>query len=165
MRHARVTDPKLRSPLMEAMRVNPQSGRRGKKKMVMALILTSLVDAFSIMLLYLLTQNTGNGSTLELAKSENLPTAVKTEALNQGTLVRVENGKYFVGEKAVEQMALAQRLQELKVELGTSPDAEALIIQADKASDFAALVPVIRAGSISGFNKFRFAVIQEEGQL
>lgn len=172
MRHESVTNAKLRSPLREAMSVDPgKRGGRGKKKMVMTLILTSLVDAFSIMLLYLLVQNTGNGSTLELQKAEKLPSALKTEALHEGTLVRVEGNRYFLGDQPIEQVALAsslaQKLQERKAQLGAgkSDDVDALIIQADKASDFASLTPVIRAGSISGFHKFKFAVLQGESKL
>ena len=113
MRHTSVTDLKMRSPLLEALRLNPRGrASRGKKKMVTTLILTSLVDAFSIMLLYLLVQNTGNGSSLELVKSEKLPIAIKTEALHQGTLVRIEGRRYFLGDLAIESSALAQKLQE-----------------------------------------------------
>lgn len=165
MRYASVTDARLRSPLNEAMRLNPRGGKRGKKKMVVALVLTSLVDAFCIMVLYLLVQNTGSTSTLELNRAENLPHAVKTEGLHNGTLVRVEKGHYFIGEKPVSEVNLAKELQLLKARLGENKDAEALIIQAGKTSDFAALVPIIRAGSITGFNKFRFAVLQSEGTL
>lgn len=165
MRTVSVVEKKLRSPLKEAMRVNPQGARRSKKKMVMALVLTSLVDAFSIMLLYLLVQNTGNGSTLELNKSEKLPTAVKAEALHKGTLVRIEGRRYFVGEQQVEQVQLAQRLQETKAAQASNEESESLIIQADKGIDFAMIAPVVRAGSISGFHKFKFAVLQGESQL
>jgi biopolymer transport protein ExbD len=165
MRNASVTDAKLRSPLMDAMRVNPRGGARPKRKLVMALILTSLVDAFSIMLLYLLVQNTGNGSTLELSKAEKLPTAMKAEALHTGTLVRVEGSRYFLGDQPVEQTQLAQRLQAAKAALGTSDGSDALIIQADKAADFAMIAPIVRAGSVTGFHKFKFAVLQGESSL
>jgi len=142
------------------MRLGPSGGLRSKKKMVMTLILTSLVDAFSIMLLYLLVQNTGNGSTVELMKSEKLPVAVKTEALHEGTLVRIEGRQYFLGTQPIDGAALAQKLQEKKTDANDS-----LIIQADKNVDFAMLTPVIRAGSISGFHKFKFAVLQGESKL
>lgn len=168
MRHESIINGSLRSPLREAMSVDlGKRGGRGKKKMVMTLILTSLVDAFTIMLLYLLVQNTGNGSTLELQKAEKLPTAVKTEALHEGTLVRVEGNRYYLGDQQIDQVTLAQKLQERKAQLGAgrSDDVDALIIQADKATDFASLTPVIRAGSISGFHKFKFAVLQGESQL
>ncbi len=169
MRQQSVCEAKLRSPLMEAMRVDPSSGgRRSKKSIVTTLILTSLVDAFSIMLLYLLVQNTGNGSSLELLKSDKLPTAVKAEALHEGTLIRFDGQRYYLGEQPVEQIALAQKLQELHHQLSTlnqGDKANSLIIQADRSVDFASLTPVIRAASISGFNKFKFAVLQGESKL
>lgn len=163
--HASIADVKMRSPLSEAMRLIPNGGGRSKKKIVTTLILTSLVDAFSIMLLYLLVQNSGNGSSLELMKSEGLPIAVKTDALHQGTLVRIEGQRYFLGDQLIATEALAQKLQEKKAELGTGEQAESLIIQADKNVDFAMLTPVIRAGSVSGFHKFKFAVLQGESNL
>jgi biopolymer transport protein ExbD len=89
--------------------------------------------------------------------------AVKTDALHAGTLVRVENGAYFLGDREVSQVELAARLQEVRAGLGAGPDSESLVIQADREADFSALVPVIRAGSITGFNKFRFAVLQGDG--
>ena len=162
MRHASVTDAKLRSPLHEAMRVVPSSNGRGKRKMVTALILTSLVDAFSIMLLYLLCQNTGNGSTLELNRAEKLPTAIRAEALTDGTQLRVEGGHYFLNNQMVEKNDIAGRLQQVHASVVGKPDADSLIIQADRTVDFAMLAPIIRAGSLTGFNKFKFAVIQEE---
>jgi biopolymer transport protein ExbD len=145
------------------MKLDPKAGGRSKKNLVAVLTLTSLVDAFSIMLLYLLVQNTGNTSTLELAKSEKLPTAMKADALHNGTLVRIEGNRYFLGDQPIEQVQLAQRLQEKKAQV-TGEEAEALIIQADREADFSLVAPIVRAGSISGFHKFRFAVIQEEGQ-
>ena len=167
MKHASVKDvsSSLRSPLLDAMLLKPT--RKGmKKKTVMALVLTSLVDAFSILLLYLLTVNTGNGSTLELNKTEKLPTAIKTEALNAGTIVRVENGRYFLGDVQIDAAQLAAKLQVEQASLPKgNPDSQSLIIQADRNMDFAMLTPVIRAGSISGFNKFKFAVLQDEGKL
>ena len=143
------------------MRVDPKR-HMAKRKAVMGLVLTSLVDAFSILVLYLLTQNTGNGSTIELNKADHLPVAIKTEALHAGTMVRIEGTHYFIGDQEVEAAQLAQRLQAIKGS-ATGEQAENLIIQADKTSDFSMLTPVIRAGSISGFNKFKFAVLQNVG--
>lgn len=166
MKHVSVKDLKMRSPLNEAMLLRP-SKKAGKKKIVAALILTSLVDAFSIMLLYLLCQPSGNGSTLELAKTDNLPSAVKAEAVQEGTLVRVEGNHYYLADKEVSEGRLAQELQRIKASFGERNDDESrsIIIQADRAADFAALTPVVRAGSITGFNRFKFAVLQEEGEL
>jgi biopolymer transport protein ExbD len=164
MSQASFKESSMRSPLKEAMRVDPSSrGSKRTKKVVATLILTSLVDAFSIMLLYLLVQNTGNGSTVELMNSEKLPSAIKTEALHDGTLVRFDGRNYFLGEQMISQEELAQRLAERRQQL--DKDQDALIIQADRSVDFAMLTPVIRAGSVSGFNKFKFAVLQGEQDL
>ena len=171
MNHASVRDNQLRSPLKEAMLLRP-SQKRGRRKVTAALILTSLVDAFSIMLLYLLCNGTGNGSTLELDKTQGLPVAVKSGPISAGTLVRVEGDQYFLQtgprqEMAVPSVQLAQRLQELKAQLlgsgKSEEEASSLIIQANRDLDFSKLAPVIRAGSITGFHNFRFAVLQEEG--
>lgn len=166
MRHTSVNETKMRSPLMDALILKPRK-KAFKKKVVAALILTSLVDAFSIMLLYLLCQPSGNGSTLELNKTENLPSAVKTDVIHKGTVVRVEGDKYFLADQPVEQVQLAQKLQQLKASFGGREDDEtqSIVIQADRGVDFAMLAPVVRAGSITGFHKFKFAVLQEEGSL
>ncbi len=168
MNHASIKDYRLKSPLMEALLLKPRK-KSAKKSMVAGLILTSLVDAFSIMLVYLLCQPTGTGSTLELAKAEHLPKAVKTAAVNNGTIVRVEslnNGRhYFLNDAEIPPVQLAAKLQEIKAGFGsrTDDDARSLIIQADRSVDFSDLTPIVRAGSVSGFNKFKFAVLQQEG--
>ena len=164
MNHASLKDYQLKSPLMEALLLKPRK-KSGKRNMVAGLILTSLVDAFSIMLLYLLCQPTGNGSTLELAKAENLPTAVKTAALNNGTIVKVEGHHYYLNNVEIQPVQLAQQLQLIKANFGsrTDDDSRSLIIQADKSVDFSDLTPIVRAGSVSGFNKFKFAVLAQEG--
>ena len=168
MNNASVRDNRMRSPLMEAAILRPRQ-KRSRRKIAAHLILTSLVDAFSIMLLYLLCTGSGNGSTLELDKTKMLPVAIKSEAIHNGTLVRVEAGLYFIstgrGEIQIGQEQLAQKLQEIKATLAGKPEAEAsaIIIQADRDVDFAMLAPVVRAGSIVGFNQFKFAVLTEEG--
>ncbi len=164
MKNSSVNDTQLRSPLMECMQLRPRRQGR-KKKMVAVLILTSLVDAFSIMLLYLLTQNTGNGSTVELVKTEKLPAAVVTAPLLDGTVVRITNGQYFINDIPVDPSQIARDLHALKAASSNPDESTPLIIQADRSVDFALLAPVIRAGSVSGFNKFSFAVLQEEGRL
>jgi biopolymer transport protein ExbD len=155
----------MTSPLLGASTLAPKSYSKRGKKMVAVVMLTSLVDAFTIMLLYLLMQPSGNGSTLEVNKTDHLPTAVKTDVVNNGTIVRVEGKHYFLNQQEVTGEGLAQKLQEIKATFGsrTDEDSRSLIIQADREVDFAELTPIVRAGSVSGFNKFKFAVLQDEG--
>lgn len=165
MNIANVNQPKLRSPLSEAMRLSPRRSGSRAKKLVVTLVLTSLVDAFSIMLLYLVVQNSGLGSTLELKNAGRLPVASEATALHQGTLVRIVGAKTFLGDELVADHELASRLSAKRAQAAPagSPD-PALIVQADRDADFARLAKVIRAGSVSGFHTFKFAVLHEGGQ-
>jgi biopolymer transport protein ExbD len=152
----------LTSPLLQTMTLRPKQ-KRGKKNMLALLILTSLVDAFSIMLLYLLFNNTGATQTLNISKDMHLPIAVKTDVLSGGTVVRVENGHYFLNDQETTQAELPSQLQQLQA---TSPAAKdgSLIVQADEAADFDKLAPILRSGALGGFHSFKFAVVQAEGK-
>lgn len=154
----------MRSPLQEALVLKPRKGK-SRKKLVAALLLTSLIDAFSIILLYLLVQNSGVESTLELDGVDRLPLATKIESIHNGTILKVDAGSYYINDQAVPVSQLAAYLQKLKEQEGLEESGHSLIIQADRMTDFSGLGPVIRAGSIAGFNKFKFAVLQGEGQL
>ncbi len=153
------------SPLLQASVLKPTK-KKGKKSLAQVLVLTSLVDAFTIILLYLLVAGTGTPSQLQLnADEKNLPIATQAQPIDAGTIIRVEDGKYFVEGKQLALSQIAEALRQIRINFVPSslqPQAS-LVIQANRQLDFSQLTPVIRAGSISGFNQFKFAVIQEEG--
>lgn len=153
------------SPLLQASVLKPTK-KRGKKSLAQVLVLTSLVDAFTIILLYLLVAGNNTPSQVQLnADEKNLPVATQAKPIDAGTIIRVENGKYFVEGKELALNQIAEALRQIRMKFVPSsiqPQAS-LVIQANKQLDFSQLTPVIRAGSISGFNQFKFAVIQEEG--
>jgi biopolymer transport protein ExbD len=153
------------SPLLQGSVLKPM-GKKSKKSLAQVLVLTSLVDAFTIILLYLLVAGTGTPSQLQLtADQKNLPVASQAQPLDAGTIIRVENGKYFIEgrELAINQVAEALRKIRMSFVPSSIQPQASLVIQANKQLDFSQLTPVIRAGSISGFSQFKFAVIQEEG--
>lgn len=153
------------SPLLSASLLKPTK-KKYKKSLAQALVLTSLVDAFTIILLYLLVAGTGTPSQLQLnADEKNLPVATQAKPIDAGTIIRVVDGKYFVEGKQLALSQIAEALRQIRMNFVPSsiqPQAS-LVIQANRQLDFSQLTPVIRAGSISGFNQFKFAVIQEEG--
>lgn len=153
------------SPLLSASLLKPTK-KKYKKSLAQALVLTSLVDAFTIILLYLLVAGTGTPSQLQLnADEKNLPVASQAKPIDAGTIIRVEDGKYFIEGKQLALSQIAEALRQIRMNFVPSslqPQAS-LVIQANRKLDFSQLTPVIRAGSISGFNQFKFAVIQEEG--
>lgn len=153
------------SPLLQASVLKPSS-KKNKKSLATVLVLTSLVDAFTIILLYLLVAGTGTPSQLQLdADEKNLPVATQAKPVDAGTIIKIEGGKYFVEGRETTLAQIAEVLRQIRMKFKPSeiqPQAS-LVIQANKKIDFSHLTPIIRAGSISGFNQFKFAVIQEEG--
>lgn len=150
----------LSSALAGTSRLRP-SANQHRRTMVASLMLTSLVDAFSILVIFLILNHSANQETVEVGNKVKLPQAESTSFIQQGVVVRIEDGKFFVENKPVHLDALQMTL---KRENAVSPDAkkEGLIIVADKQLDYADLSPVILAGSSAGFTKFKFAVIKRD---
>lgn len=150
----------LGSALAGQSMIRPQ-GSRHRRMMVAGLMLTSLVDAFSILVIFLIMNTGASQDVVNLGQKIVLPQAGESQFINQGIVVRVEDGKFMVEEKEVK---LGNLIKELKA-LNDSADAakkDGLVIVADKSLDYADLSPVIMAGSQAGFTKFKFAVIRKE---
>jgi biopolymer transport protein ExbD len=154
----------LASPLLGGLTLRREKGKRRKRSMMVALVLTSLVDAFSIILIYLLVagQN-GTTSTMKI-DDQALPTVSQAQAIDTGTILKVKDGHYFIDGREVASNQIAQALAAVRQAFKPSKDVPepSLVIQADKKLDFAMVTPIIRAGSITGFNQFKFAVMQSE---
>ena len=149
-------------PLVGQSTLKPK-GNKGKRSLMFVLTLTSLIDAFTIIVIYLLV-NFGNPSQ-ELKMGVQLPEASRNDEVSQGTTVSINKGHYYIEDKEISLNDLTKLLVEKTQNLGSAEKQENqnLIIQADKATDYDALSPVIMAGSQAGFNHFKFAVIQTSG--
>lgn len=150
----------LSSALAGTSRLRPDGGKH-RRTMVASLMLTSLVDAFSILVIFLIMNVGANQEALNVGDKVQLPQAQSTSMIQQGLVVRVEDGKFIVDEKPV---AIGNLLAVLKKH-NTGTEAakkEGLVIVADKQLDYADLSPVILAGSSAGFTKFKFAVIKND---
>lgn len=148
-----------RSPLLEAMSLKKSKGKPTHgKELGLALPLTSLIDAFSIIVIYLLIGTQTNGTEGKVPSKLNLPTAEYSQVVEKAiATLRIEKGRYFLDEKPVERTALGAKLAALK----KNPSAESveLMVQADTNMEYADLDPLLRAGSEAGIEKLRFAVI------
>jgi biopolymer transport protein ExbD len=150
----------LGSSLAGTSMLRPKNGSHARRTMVASLMLTSLVDAFSILVIFLIMNHAANSEIVNVGNKVQLPMARESELVQQGVVVRVEGGQFLVEDKPV---ALGQLVSHLKA-LNASVDVarrEGLIIVADRQMDYADLSPVILAGSQSGFTKFKFAVIRK----
>ncbi len=151
----------IASPLSNQGVLKPK-GHTAGRLLVSSLMLTSLVDAFSILVIFLL-MSTQNGIEIELKKTEKLPQATAVDGLERSIVLRIEGDKYFIDDEPVTESALGRALvgAKEKFESGLLGNAKAgLIVQADREMDFEALSPVLRAGSEAGLSQFKFAAIQ-----
>ncbi len=152
-----------RSPISDIQSMNVKKG--GKKshapELGLALPLTSLIDAFSIMVIYLLMSTQGGGGIeVKGANGINLPTASHATIITAETaILKIAKGNYFLNEKSVSMGSLTQKLTELK--RNSKEKNVELLIQADTTMQFSELDPLIKAGSLAGIEKLKFAVVPE----
>lgn len=152
-----------RSPLSDV-----QTMHKGRKKskghgreLGLALPLTSLIDAFSIIVIYLLigTQS-GNGIETKIANNMTLPAASQSVGVDKEMpILRIQKGRYFLNDKPVAAKALTEQLTALKKDAKDSK--VELMIQADQDMSYVDLDPLLKAGSLAGIEKLKFAVMPE----
>jgi biopolymer transport protein ExbD len=151
----------LHSPIGQSSALRP-SQRRARRTMFASLMLTSLVDAFSILVIFLIMNTSASQESLDVDMQRlALPKATSSELIMEGVTVRVDNNRFLVDKKPV---ARGQLVAVLKQIYATSSEAkkDGLIIVADKSLGYEELNPVLLAGSKAGFSKFKFAVIRGE---
>lgn len=147
-----------RSPLMQAMSLKKDNKKAPHgKELGLALPLTSLIDAFCIIVIYLLIGTQTTGVESKIPGQMSLPTAEHSQAIEKEiATLKIEKGNYFLNEKPVARTSLGAKLAELKK---STAEALELLVQADTNMEYADLDPLLRAGSEAGIEKLRFAVI------
>lgn len=155
----------MASPMAAASNLRPQN-QKHKKTLVAGLMITSLVDAFSILVIFLLASFSKSGEVLSLSKNMELPVSFHSEDLQRATLIKVEAGKIYVEDHEVDTQGLLKSLIAIRKELSKlHSDLEAfepaLTIQADRRIPYSELSPIILAGAQSGFSEVKFAVLAQ----
>jgi biopolymer transport protein ExbD len=148
------------SPLAQAQFLKPgaKSSKHGRHDLALALPLTSLIDAFSIIVIYLLIGTQSGALETTVPNNLKLPMAEAGQTIEGESLnVRIEKGIYFINDKPVAMNQLGQKLVEAKKASGN--DNIQVVIQADTKMDYADLDPLLRAGSEAGLQKLKFAVM------
>lgn len=150
----------LGSALAGQSMIKPNGGRL-RRATITGLMLTSLVDAFSILVIFLIMNTGASQDVVNIGENVVLPQANQSQFISQGVVVRVEDGKFLIEDKPV---SVGQLVATLK-SYNDGEDAakkEGLVIVADRNLDYADLSPVILAGSQAGFTKYKFAVIRKD---
>lgn len=168
-------------------RINPtvqRKGGSGRKSVYAGLALTSMVDMFAIMVVFLLQTFSAEGELIVLPKDFELPEVLNTGTLSRAPVLTIARDKIeFEGKfiantaevaeqegwvipKLQEEMKAFQTkaLQEFEqkkafgqVAADAKPD-RAVNISADKRLQFQVVKKIIYNASFAGFPDFRFAV-------
>ena len=156
-----------------------------KKKKPPGLMLTSLLDMFTIILIFLIVSFDAEDQEFKLNESLTLPEskarssfkpAVNIAVTNDALLVddvpvlklsagRFSEDSYAKGQipELVEVLEAKYERVKLKAEYeGTSLDeAAVIIIQADRQLDYRTLYTVLRTAAVAGFYKYRLAIMKQ----
>lgn len=145
-----------------------ESGGRKKKELGFALNLTTLIDAFCILVIFLLSNMNGESQNLDISKKIVLPAARASDLMTMGTVIKIEGDIIMVDDVAVTKDDLVARLLDIRKEkqaADTNPQDESapkihesIIIQADKNADFSIIGDLLRAGGQAGYTNYMFAV-------
>jgi biopolymer transport protein ExbD len=149
---------KMKGPLYNNMKKKSSSSQ---KSFVFALNLTALIDAFSILVIFLLSNFNGDAQNINTSANIVLPKVTQAELMTMGTVIRLEGDKYFIDDKQVTLQKIVETLIATKKTNEAQKDdvKHSLIIQADRNVGFDVLSPIIKAGGQAGFNKYKFAVL------
>lgn len=138
---------------------------KGKPRLEFALNLTALIDAFSILVIFLLANMSSSNQALNVNAKTKLPEAHSSQNLNPGVVIRVDGNKYYLEEEEIQLGQLVARLVKIRQDsndLKTDFEKEsrqALIIQADRELPYSVVSPLLKAGGHAGFNHYRLAVL------
>lgn len=149
----------MQSELAACSGISPK-GKRWKKSLAADLLLTALIDAFSILVIFLLMSFSSSGDLLYISKGTELPKASLGDVLERNPVIKVEEGQIFIEDKLIPPDGLVKTLVDLKKNLGSEVvDEGALTIQGDRRLKYELLNQVVLAASHAGFSDIRFAVV------
>lgn len=141
----------------------PKDGGRHVKSISADLPLTALIDAFSILVIFLLMSFSSSGDLLLVSKGQELPKAGHATELQRNALLKLEENTMFLEDKEVPKDQLVAALVQFRQEWAELHPGEefvgALTVQADRRMKFDAISQVIQASSHAGFSDIKFAVI------
>ena len=156
-----ITSPSIQSPLTSGY-LFKKSGK--KRKSIEAVItLTSLIDAFVIIVLYLVICNSPTESNVEIDDSIMLPQAQHYNQLDDSVVITYRNNQFLIDGKVIPEKNLTQEIARVSTSLFSSLKKEsAIILQADENIDFHKLQPFLVASAHAGLKNVNFAVHQQE---
>ena len=162
MKFGGLVDNKTDSPVDGFSVLRSQNNQRSLRSVVAPLMLTSLVDAFAVIVIYLLVSTSQAPTEAEIYDDIKLPTARHSQLIEPGVNVRVVGQQYFVGQDTYTPSDLLEKLKKIDSEYEQSTDARRgkLVIQADAKASFRAINPLLSIAAQSGFDQIKFATVE-----
>lgn len=127
------------------------------KKKAATLMITSLVDAFSILVIYLLFGPAISGEAVNPDLKLQLPVAFQSSLSDQETSLVIKNDHYYLQDKEVAPQHLVESLKKVSGKFNDK-NKKALVIIADQKNDIEKINPVLIAASEAGLSQLRLAV-------
>lgn len=144
--------------------LNPK-GRREKKSIFADLLLTALIDAFSILVIFLLMSFSSTGEILFMGKDMELPKAGLGVQLERYPVIKLEEGKLFLEDKEIKESDLVAEMMRLREEFKeTHPNEEypgIITIQADRRLKYEQMNSIVVASGNAGFSDIKFAILMK----
>lgn len=152
-----------------------------KSKSAPGLMLTSLLDMFTIILIFLIVSFEAEDHEFQLDESIELPESTSRSVFKPAINVAITDEQILVEEDLVVEFdgrpaqefyeegqipTLVTRLEadfaDFRNNKGKDPDEEAIIlVQADKDLEYKTLYLVLRSASVAGFTKYRMATMKK----
>ena len=154
----------LRSVIGSQSQLHPDYGLE-KKEINADLLLTALIDAFSILVIFLLMSFSSTGELLFMSKDTELPKAARSETLERNPVVKIEGSTVYLEDKEMGPDELIPALIALRKQFAeTRPNEEypgIITVQADRRLKYEVLNQVVVSASGAGFGDIRFAVLMK----
>lgn len=142
--------------------LHPESEHQ-KRNVITDLLLTALIDAFSILVIFLLMSFSSTGEILFIGKGTELPKASFTTAIERFPTVKVDDGKLYLEDQLIEGEALTAGLLDVRKKWQELHPGEEypgmLTVQADRRVKYELLNQIVVAASQSGFSDLKFAAL------
>lgn len=150
---------------LEGQSIITPRGAKFKRQIAADLLLTALIDAFSILVIFLLMNFSSTGEILMIGKNQELPKAHLAEVLERNPVIKIDDGKIFVEDKMVNAKTITAELLELRKKYQDLHPYEAFpgvaTIQADRRVKYDFLNQVILGMNQAGYSDIKFAVVMK----
>lgn len=151
------------SPWLSSLSQVRPNHQKTKWTAMTALMLTSLVDVFSILVIYLLVNASASKHNIQLDKPIVLPKATQSTLIESGIKVEIVKGNYIINDQVVARNELLNTMKALVEDVKKKNEKARVILQADQNESFEMINPILLLSGELGYDTLQFATVQTGG--